>query len=79
MFEESNGNLKVTKVLKGSLASEAGIQPEDILVSLDGQTLRESSDLLYLLGQKRPGDMGRLLIQRGSRSVELTIRFPASR
>jgi hypothetical protein len=78
MFEESNGNLEVTKVVEGSLAAKAGIQPGDILVSLDGEDLRESFDLLYLLGQKSPGDMGRLLIQRGDRSLEMTIRFQAS-
>ena len=78
MFEESNGNLEVTKVVEGSLAAEAGIQPGDILVSLDGEALRESFDLLYLLSQKSPGDMGRLLIQRGDRSLEMTIRFQAS-
>lgn len=79
MFEEAGENLKVTKVSKGSLAEEAGIQPGDVLVSLDGQILRESFDLLYLLGQKRPGDTGRLLIQRGDRSLEMTVRFSASR
>jgi uncharacterized iron-regulated protein len=78
MFEESNGNLEVTKVVEGSLAAEAGIQPGDILVSLDGEALRESLDLMYLLSRKSPGDMGRLLIQRGERSLEMTLRFRAS-
>lgn len=78
MFEESNGNLEVTKIFDGSLAAEAGIQTGDILVSLDGEALRESFDLLYLLSRKSPGDMGRLLIQRGDRSLEMTLRFTAS-
>lgn len=78
MFEESNGNLKVTKVVDGSLAAEAGIHPGDILVSLDGEGLGESFDLLYLLSRKSPGDMGRLHIQRGDRSLEMTLRFKAS-
>ncbi len=78
MFEESNRNLEVTKVVEGSLAAEAGIQPGDILVSLDGEALRESLDLLYLLSRKSPGDMGRFLIQRGDRSLEMTLRFKTS-
>jgi len=78
MFEESNGNLKVTKVMSGSVASKAGIRPGDILVSIDGRALRESFDLLYLLGQKRPGDVGRLVIQRGNESLEMTLRFQSS-
>lgn len=78
MFEESNGNLKVTKVVDGSVAAEAGIQTGDILVSLDGEGLGESFDLLYLLSRKSPGDTGRLHIQRGNRSLEMTLRFKAS-
>lgn len=78
MFEESNGNLKVTKVVHGSLAATAGVQAGDILVSLDGESLGEFFDLLYLLSQKRPGDVGRLVIQRGNESLEMTLRFQSS-
>ena len=78
MFEESSGNLEVTKVVDGSLAAAAGVQPGDILVSLDGEGLSESFDLLYLLSQKRPGDMGRLVIQRKNESLEMALRFKAS-
>jgi len=55
MFEESNGNLEVTKVVDGSLAAEAGIQTGDISVPLDGEALHEFFDLLYLLSRKSPG------------------------
>jgi hypothetical protein len=78
MFEEIEGNLKVTKVQDGSLAAKAGIQPGDILLSLDGEDLHESFDLLYLLGQKEPGDTGRLLIRREDKRLEMTLRFEAS-
>jgi uncharacterized iron-regulated protein len=78
MIEEAGETLRVTKVSRGSLAAETGIQPGDLLVSFDGEDLRGSFDLLYLLGQKRPGDRARILIQRGDRSLEMTIRFQAS-
>jgi uncharacterized iron-regulated protein len=79
LLEETDGNLKVSKVLEGSLAAQAGIQPGDILVSLDGEDLQESFDLLYLLDRKRPGDTGRLLIRREQRSLEMTLHFQASK
>ena len=78
MFEEVDGKLKVTKVLEGSLAAKAGIQPGDILVSLDGDGLLESFDLLYLLDQKKPGDTGKLLIRRDDKPLEITVHFQAS-
>ena len=77
MFEELEWNLEVTKVLEGTLAAKVGIQPGDILVSLDGEDLRESFDLLYLISQKKPGDMGRLFIRREDKSLEITLRFQA--
>jgi len=77
MFEEADEHLKVSKVSRDSLAAKAGIQLGDILVSLDGQDLQESFDLLYLLDQKRPGDTGRLLIRRGEKSLEITLNFQA--
>jgi len=75
MLEGADGNLKVSKVLKGSLAAKAGIQPGDILVSLDGEDLKESFDLLYLLDQKRPGDATRLLIRREDKPLEVILHF----
>ena len=78
MFEEADGKLKVTKVLEGSLAAKAGIQPGDMLISLDGQDLQEPFDLLYLLDQKRPGDTGRLLVRRDDKPLEITVHFQAS-
>jgi uncharacterized iron-regulated protein len=78
MFEEIEGNLKVTKVLHGSLAAKSGIQPGDILVSLDGEELHEPFDFMHLLSQKRPGDTGRLLIRREDKPLEIPLRFEAS-
>ena len=78
MFEEADGKLKVTKMLEGSLAAKAGIQPGDILVSLDGEGLEESFDLLYLLDQKRPGETGKLIIRRDDKPLEITVHFQAS-
>jgi uncharacterized iron-regulated protein len=75
MFEEAGGNLTVTKVLEESIAAKAGIQPRDILVSLDGEGLQESFDLFYLLSQKRPGDTGRLIVRREEKSLEIILRF----
>lgn len=78
MFEEAEGDLKVIKVLDESLAAEAGIQAGDILVSLDGQGLQESFDLLYLLDRKRPGEKGKLIIRRDDEPLEITVHFQAS-
>jgi uncharacterized iron-regulated protein len=78
MLEEAGGDLKVIKVLEESPAAKAGIQPGDILVSLDGQGLQESFDLLYLLDRKTPGDKGKLIIRRDDEPLEITVHFQSS-
>ncbi len=77
MFEEAGGDLKVIKVLEESPAAKAGIQPGDILVSLDAEGLQESFDLLYLLDRKRPGEKGKLIIRRDDEPLEITVHFQA--
>ena len=78
MLEEAGGELKVIKVLEESPAAKVGIQPGDILVSLDGQGLQESFDLLYLLDRKTPGDKGKLIIRRDDEPLEITVHFQSS-
>ncbi|MBI2264838.1 MAG: trypsin-like peptidase domain-containing protein [Armatimonadetes bacterium] len=46
----------VSQVTAASPAANAGIVPGDILVKVDGQTLRNSSDLRNVVTSKSPGD-----------------------
>jgi len=75
IVKEFAGKLRVAKVLKGSSAAKAGIKEGDILISMDGEELNQNFDLIYLIGQKKPGDKGRFLIQRGEEQFELEALF----
>jgi uncharacterized iron-regulated protein len=54
-IEDADG-LKVTAVVPKSAAYLAGLNKGDILLELDGTTLKESFDLLYPLHQKKEGE-----------------------
>lgn len=67
--------LLVLEVVPGSPAARAGLQPEDVILSVDGKALSEPRDLIGYLNQKRPGDKVRLrVLRRGqTRDVDLTL------
>lgn len=59
-----------------AVAKQAGVQPGDILVSVDGRTdlLRETDILAYGLENHRPGDRIDYVFLRGEKRVPVSIR-----
>jgi S1-C subfamily serine protease len=77
----AGNGLVVLEVVAGSPAAQAGLQPEDVILSVDGRALAEPRDLIGYLNQKRPGQRVRLRVLRGgqTRNVDLTLStMPAS-
>jgi len=56
--------LVVKSVLAGSNAERAGVLAGDLLLSVDGELLKEVFDVTYILQQKHPGDRAVLQIDR---------------
>lgn len=77
----SRAGLIVGEVSRGSKATEAGIQPGDLIVSLEGQRIRNLDDLRNELLRKQVGDKVKLAIQRDGKpmvkEVELVRRGDA--
>ncbi len=66
----------IVDVVSGSPAEEAGLQPGDIVVAVDGQELDDEQTLADLIAERKPGDEVTLEIQRpgeGSRQVILEL------
>jgi S1-C subfamily serine protease len=65
----------VTAVGKGSPAEDAGVQANDVIVSLDGEAVDNGGALLALLAKHRPGDTVTVEFYRGSdkRSAEVKL------
>ena len=45
----------VSAVTSGSPAEKAGLQPEDVILSADGRTIQDNSDLSRYIASKSPG------------------------
>ncbi|AFY56460.1 trypsin-like serine protease with C-terminal PDZ domain [Rivularia sp. PCC 7116] len=70
----SNGGVIVVNVEPNSAAEKAGIFLGDILVSFDGNTVEDTSDILALLNESfRVGESVKTKIVRGGELVELNL------
>lgn len=67
--------LVILEVVAGSPAERAGLRPEDVILSVDGQRLAEPRDLIQHLNTRKPGQAVRLRILRAGqvREVSLTL------
>lgn len=70
-----NGVL-VNEVLAGGPAETAGFKVDDIIVAIDGQTIRNVADLTSYLGEhKTPGEKATLTLIRGKTKLELPLEI----
>jgi S1-C subfamily serine protease len=60
----------VGRVKPGSLAEKAGLKARDVIVELDGQTVRNSADLARIMASLRLGTKLKLIFMRHGQRVE---------
>ncbi len=72
---EKDGRLLVESVAPGSPAEKAGIAKGDTLLALDGQPVKETVDVFFLLGEKRDGDSAGVTVRRGGEEKTLDLIF----
>jgi membrane-associated protease RseP (regulator of RpoE activity) len=72
--------IHIMEVISGSPAAEAGLQPGDLVVAVDGEPITPETDLAALVAQYRPGDELALTVQSfatppdtGEREVTVTL------
>lgn len=63
----------VTSVVAGSPAEQGGLKKSDIIISVNGEEITGSSDLVNIVGDSLVGDELNLIIYRQGETVELTI------
>ncbi|RMG71613.1 MAG: Do family serine endopeptidase [Bacteroidetes bacterium] len=66
----------VDSLVSNSAAEAAGIEKGDVILSVDGTPVRQSSELIAAVGTRRPGDKVELQVQRDGKekTFEVTLR-----
>lgn len=70
---DTNGVL-IASVMPGSPAASAGIRPGDVLVSVDGKALRDSSVMLNVIAAVPPGKATQVKLLRRGTPIELKVQ-----
>jgi serine protease Do len=65
----------VTECMPGSPAEHGGLQPDDVILRLDGRAVASAEALIRMLSERRPGTTLALSVLRGgrTRTVRLTV------
>jgi serine protease Do len=67
-----NGGVMVSEVVPGGPASKAGIQPQDIIVSVDGKQIKNGDELIGIVSMKHPGSTVSLGVLRGGKQMTIS-------
>lgn len=65
----------VSQVITGSAASKAGILPGDVVVAVDGRSVRSDADLRSALGLLGVGARAKLTVDRKNKMLELPVQL----
>ena len=73
--DKDKRGLVVGNVLPDSNAERAGVKKGDLLLSMDGEPLTDSIDLVYAVKKKQPEDRGTLKVERQGEVLTLEVIF----
>lgn len=63
----------IAGVLKNGPADKAGMRPGDILISIEGKVVGDTTDMLNLIAQLTPGQRARMVVMRKAQETTLDI------
>ncbi|SDS19279.1 putative serine protease PepD [Microlunatus soli] len=75
----SGSGVLLSSVTPGGAADLAGLQPEDIVTSIDGQPVAETEDLIVAVRNHRPGDTIKLRYERDGSTHTATLKLASKR
>jgi len=67
----------VTQVQKGSAADKSGLKPEDVIISVNGISIRSEQDLIMEVNDLRSGDLLSMQIIRGGDDKKVEFKLSA--
>lgn len=65
----------VSQTYPGFPAAAAGLQPSDVIVSLDGKAVASSEELVRAIGARRPGETVKVTVLRGGKEKRFDVQL----
>ncbi len=77
-LEDKDRICRITSLAPGGASEKAGLRKRDILVAIDGQSIKTTADVHLVLWDKRPGDRVRVKVRRHNlwREVDRELEIP---
>jgi len=75
-IEGGPGGVLIRDVVVGSIAEQAGLRKGDLIVTVAGETVRDSGDVIAAVRRQAPGTWLPLQIKRDQATLEIVARFP---
>jgi photosystem II stability/assembly factor-like uncharacterized protein len=72
---DADAGARITRVTKGGPAEKAGLEVDDIVLSVDGKTVHSYRELLVEIRKRQAGDTAELEASRNRKSVIIKITF----
>ncbi len=69
----AKGGVLISSVTPGMPAAKAGLQPQDVITSIDGKSVKDGDDLVANISARRPGSTVRLGYLRGGKEESATV------
>jgi serine protease Do len=74
---KNNDGVVVTQVQKGSNSDDAGLKPEDVIISANGIKIRNEQDIITEVNDLKVGDVLKLTIVRGGSEKDIEMKLTA--
>ncbi|AJC20190.1 Do family serine endopeptidase [Pandoraea pulmonicola] len=70
---QQDSGVIIAGVVQGGPADKAGVQPGDILTKVDGDSIRDTTELLNVIAQIKPGTQAKLHVTRKKKEIDLMV------
>ncbi len=71
----AKGGVLISSVGSDGPAGKAGLQPQDVITSIDGKQVKDGDDLVANISARRPGSTARLTYLRGGKEQTATVNI----
>ena len=72
-FSYAGDGVRISGVTPNGAAEEAGLQPDDVLLSYNGETIVDMQNYSNLLRNSAPGDIIELMLERNGQQISIQV------